>query len=160
MYKSITISAIALCICVLSGCSEAECINHFNDENRKCETYNNMLLRCTSDSKSSPYLPNCDVVEYCTDYSAIERDTSINMDSSNSSDATTDSDSLVDTNSDTNSESDSESDSISDSETTTPTGIVCEYVCEGNLISCEDITDKNKCIRADHCEWYSESTGF
>ncbi len=154
MYKSI---AIAFYISVFSGCSDAKCWNKFSPEERKCERYNVMLGRCHSDSKLLPYVPNCDLVEYCTDYSAIQRDTSIIIDSSDSSDAMTDSDSLVDTNSDTDTDTNSESDSDSDSDSTTPTGIVCEYVCEGKMIDCDDITDENQCTIADQCEWYDDS---
>jgi hypothetical protein len=34
MYKAISISAIALCVCALSGCSEAKCWEKLNAENR------------------------------------------------------------------------------------------------------------------------------
>ena len=106
-----------------------------------------MLSRCHPEG--FPNLPNCDIVEYCTDYSIADNSSSTDTVSSDGSDLIAETESADNTDTDTLTDS--------DSETTTPTGIVCEYVCEGNLISCDDITDENRCTRADHCEWYDDS---
>ena len=145
MYKSILFGATALCLCVLSGCSEAKCWNNFGI---KCEDFNGSPSRCHSDSTKFQYLPNCDLVEYCTDYSAIETESSNDADSVDS-EAVADSDSLVESNSDTVTDSDSES--------TAPTGIVCKYRCEGKLVPCDSFSSESQCTRAAHCEWYDNS---
>ena len=148
MYKPISISAIALCICALSGCSEAKCWSKLAPAERNCDYYSGaMLSRCHSEG--SPHLPNCDVVEYCTDYSTIETDSSTDSDTSEDSGAISDSDSLMDTN--TGSTTDT------DSDTTIPTGIVCKYVCEGKLVPCDSFSSESQCTRAAHCEWYDNS---
>ncbi len=137
MYKSITISAIALCFYILSGCSEAKCWNKIAPEDRTCDYYSGaMLSRCHS-SDGRFYLPNCHIVEHCTDYPAIDSGMSAETDSMD--------------------DTDTELSTDSDSETSTPTDIVCEYKCEGELISCDDITSESKCNSADHCEWYDDS---
>ena len=148
MYKPIIVAAVALFTYVSGGCSEAKCWSKIAPAERTCDYYSGaMLSRCHSEG--SPHLPNCDVVEYCTDYSKIESDSSVVSDASEDSEAISDSDSLMDTATDLATDT--------DSETTIPTGIVCEYVCEGKLVPCDSFSSESQCTRAHHCEWYDNS---
>ena len=112
------------------------CHSRYGEES--CDAYNNKLTRCYSDGILFN-LPNCDVVEYCTDYptdddtvtSSEGAEVDIDTDSSTDSDTTTDS-------------------------TTVPKGRVCRQVCEGDLIPCEDL-GKERCESAFHCDWYGDA---
>ncbi|MBN2672311.1 MAG: hypothetical protein JXX29_11570 [Deltaproteobacteria bacterium] len=119
------------------------CINDLNDEHRNCEYFNSMPSSCHSDGAPYPVLSNCQQVEYCTDYAAV--------DSRESADTATDSNASIDTDSSVDNALDTESD------TGTLTGIVCKTVCEGELINCEELGNQTECERNRHCSWYEEA---
>ncbi|MBN2719018.1 MAG: hypothetical protein JXX14_24435 [Deltaproteobacteria bacterium] len=90
----------------------------------------------------SDYLPNCNVVEYCTDY-PTDDDTATSSESAEAD---------IDTDSSTYSDNDTDT----ATEGTVPKGRVCREVCEGNLIPCEDL-EKEECNSTHQCDWYGDA---
>ncbi|MBN2525538.1 MAG: hypothetical protein JXR76_04030 [Deltaproteobacteria bacterium] len=120
-------------------------------EVKTCADYSHMLLSCHSEDYY-PNLPGCEVVEHCTDYSAITDTTANTADSDSDSHSDSETTMVVD--------SEMTNDSESESESETPqTGVVCEKVCEGNLLPCEKM-GKKQCQTARHCEWFDDSSSI
>lgn len=144
-----------------SGCnwdSEEGCYPR-NRKEGSCEYFNNLLDYCHSEGY--PRLPNCDVMEYCTDYPEDTQSTGATSDTS-SDDATDTFIGTADTNSIGDMSDRADTNTINDVATdnqppdTSSAKRVCKKVCEGELIPCEAMS-KSQCVETVHCEWYKDA---